>query len=72
MVARIGVTNLNELLLTSSLLDLDESYSASGVGLSAGGATWKELAVMQVVEKLPVIATSATRSGRPIAASAAA
>ena len=31
------------------------AYSASGVGLSAGGATWKVAVVMQVVEKLPVI-----------------
>ncbi len=40
--------------------------------MSAGGAIWNVLAVMQVIEKLPVVATSATRSGNPKVFSAAA
>jgi hypothetical protein len=47
-------------------------YSFNGVGLSAGGSTPNDLAVMQVIEKLPVEATSATRLSRPMVFSAAA
>src|SRR5262249_35005771 len=47
-------------------------YSASGVGLSAGGSTANALAVMQVIENVPVAATNATRSASPIVFSAAA
>ena len=45
---------------------------ASGVGFSAGGSMPKLLAVMQVMEKLPIAATSATRASRPMVFSAAA
>ena len=38
-------------------------YCASGVGLAAGGSTPNELAVMQVIEKLPVVATSCAVEG---------
>ena len=48
------------------------AYSASGVGFSGGGAIWNVLAVMQVIEKLPVVATSATRCSSPMVFSAAA
>ena len=44
----------------------------AGVGLAAGGSTPNELAVMQVIEKLPVVATSATRLSTPMVFSAAA
>jgi hypothetical protein len=47
-------------------------YSASGTGLFAGGSTPNALAVRQVMEKLPVVATAATRASSPIAARAAA
>src|SRR3954471_13684843 len=47
-------------------------YSASGVGFSAGGLIPNVLAVMQVIEKLPVDATSATRPSSPMVVSAAA
>ena len=47
-------------------------YIASGVGFSAGGSMPKELAVMQVIEKLPIAATSATSVSRPMVFSAAA
>ncbi len=47
-------------------------YSASGVGLAAGGSIPNVLAVMQVMEKLPIEATSATRLSSPIDFSAAA
>src|SRR5207302_5192303 len=50
----------------SLILQPGRRYSASGVGLSAGGATPNEFAVMQVIEKLPVAATSATRLSRPM------
>src|SRR5260221_12780727 len=46
------------------------TYSASGVGLSAGGSIPNVAAVMQVIEKLPVVATSATRLSSPMAFSA--
>ena len=46
--------------------------SASGVGLAAGGSIPKVAAVRQVIEKLPVDATSATKASRPIVFSAAA
>jgi len=45
---------------------------ASGVGLWAGGSTPNELAVRHVIEKLPVVATSATRLSSPMIFSAAA
>src|SRR3954471_7287856 len=47
-------------------------YSASGVGFSGGGSIPNVLAVMQVIEKLPVDATSATRPSSPMVFSAAA
>ena len=47
-------------------------YSASGVGLAAGGSIPNVLAVMQVIEKLPIEATSATRLSSPIDFAAAA
>ena len=46
-------------------------YSASGVGLAAGGSIPNVLAVIQVIEKLPIDATSATRLSNPIVFSAA-
>ncbi len=48
------------------------SYGASGVGLSAGGSMPNVFAVMQVIEKLPVVATAATRLSMPRSFSAAA
>lgn len=47
-------------------------YMASGVGFSAGGSMPKLLAVMQVMEKLPMAPTSATNASRPMVFSAAA
>ena len=47
-------------------------YIASGVGLSAGGSMPKLLAVMQVMEKLPIAPTNATRAASPMVFSAAA
>ena len=47
-------------------------HAINGVGFSGGGATPNELAVMQVIEKLPVEAISATRLSTPMAFSAAA
>jgi hypothetical protein len=47
-------------------------YSASGVGLAAGGSIPNVLAVMQVIEKLPIDATSATKASSPMVACAAA
>ena len=47
-------------------------YPASGVGFAAGGSISNVLAVMHVIEKLPVDATRATRCSRPMVASAAA
>jgi hypothetical protein len=47
-------------------------YSASGVGLGAGGSIPNVLAVIQVMEKLPIEAISATRLSNPIVFSAAA
>lgn len=47
-------------------------YSANGVGLAGGGSIPKVTAVRQVIEKLPVVATSATRLSSPIVFSAAA
>jgi hypothetical protein len=46
-------------------------YSASGVGFATGGSIPKVLAVIQVIEKLPIDATSATRLSNPIVLSAA-
>jgi len=46
-------------------------YSASGIGLAAGGSIPNVLAVIQVIEKLPIDATSATRLSNPIVFSAA-
>jgi hypothetical protein len=48
-----------------------QSYSASGVGLAAGGSIPNVLAVIQVIEKLPIEAVNATRLSNPIAFSAA-
>jgi hypothetical protein len=48
-----------------------QSYSASGVGLTAGGSIPNVLAVIQVIEKLPIEAVNATRLSNPIAFSAA-
>jgi hypothetical protein len=45
-------------------------YSASGVGLSVGGSIANVLAVIQVIEKLPIDATNATRLSNPIVFSA--
>ena len=45
---------------------------ASGVGLSAGGSMPNVFAVMQVIEKLPVVATAATKLSVPKSFSAAA
>jgi hypothetical protein len=53
-------------------LPKDVRYSASGVGFSGGGSIPNVLAVMQVIEKLPVDATSATRLVSPSVFSAAA
>jgi hypothetical protein len=47
-------------------------YGASGVGLSAGGSMPNVFAVMQVIEKLPVVATAATKLSVPKSFSAAA
>ena len=47
-------------------------YSVSGVGLAAGGSMPKVLAVIQVIEKLPIEATNATRLSNPIVFSPAA
>ena len=47
-------------------------YSASGVGLADGGSILNVAAVRQVIEKPPVVATSATRLSSPIVFSAAA
>jgi hypothetical protein len=47
-------------------------YSFNGVGLSAGASMPNVPAVMQVIEKLPVVATSATRLSSPIVFAAAA
>jgi len=44
----------------------------SGIGLAAGGSIPKVLAVIQVIEKLPIEATNATRLSNPIVFSAAA
>jgi len=52
--------------------DRSRGYAFSGVGLSAGGSMPNVFAVMQVIEKLPVAATSATMPSVPIAFSAAA
>ena len=46
-------------------------YGASGVGLSAGGSMPNVFAVMHVIEKLPVVATAATRLSMPRSFSAA-
>ena len=45
---------------------MQPDYSASGVGFSGGGSIPNVLAVMQVIEKLPVDATSATRPSSPM------
>ena len=50
---------------------MQPDYSASGVGFSGGGSIPNVLAVMQVIEKLPVDATSATRPSSPMIFSAA-
>jgi hypothetical protein len=47
-------------------------YSVSGVGLAAGGMMPKVLAVIQVIEKLPIEATNATRLSNLIVVSPAA
>ncbi len=47
-------------------------YGASGVGLSAGGSMPNVFAVMHVIEKLPVVATAATKLSMPKSFSAAA
>jgi hypothetical protein len=47
-------------------------YSVSGVGLAAGGSMPKVLAVIQVIEKLPIEATNATRLSNLIVVSPAA
>jgi Aldehyde dehydrogenase family len=47
-------------------------YSASGVGLAGGGSIPNVLAVRQVIEKLPVDATSATKPSSPIVSCAVA
>src|SRR6266851_4702584 len=47
-------------------------YFASGVGLAASGSITNVLAVIQVIEKLPIEATSATRLSSPIVFSAVA
>ena len=46
-------------------------YSASGVGLAGGGSIPNVLAVIQVIEKLPIDATSATKASSPMVACAA-
>jgi hypothetical protein len=51
--------------------DRRQIQDASGVGLAAGGSMPNVLAVRQVIEKLPVVATSATRLSRPMVFSAA-
>jgi hypothetical protein len=52
--------------------DRRQIQDASGVGLAAGGSMPNVLAVRQVIEKLPVVATSATRLSSPMVFSAAA
>jgi hypothetical protein len=55
------------------LLELEVvPYSASGVGLFGGGSIWNVAAVRHVIEKLPTVATSATRLSSPMVFSAAA
>ena len=75
--AAVARPRRNELLgavgrksLPTAWMQLD--YSASGVGFSGGGSIPNVLAVMQVIEKLPVDATSATRPSSPMVVSAAA
>ena len=48
-----------------------QRYSASGVWLATGGSIPNVLAVIQVIEKLPIEAVNATRLSNPIAFSAA-
>jgi hypothetical protein len=57
---------------SSVSLNLRTRYYASGVGFSVGGSIPNVPAVIQVIEKLPVNATSATRLSSPIVFSAAA
>src|SRR5215472_13913419 len=55
------------------ILELEVApYSASGIGSLAGGSIWNVAAVRHVIEKLPTVATRATRLSSPIVFSAAA
>src|SRR5215469_14634733 len=57
--------------ITRTSANCSARYSASGVGLAAGGSIPNVLAVIHVIEKLPIDATSATRLSNPIVFSAA-